>query len=344
MRSWSPGSAASGVGASPRRSRPNPGRSHRRARHPATPGALWRAPRSSGPTPPTRSCPGWWRPPRSTRAPHPPRGRLHHHGRPGAARDQRHRHHESVAAAGAAGDRSARWWSSPPPSSTGRPTGPVLLLGERAAPGRPAPGWNGPSSRSRATCPISPRTIPPPPSSSALLERARPRPRDGAVPGARLPGARSSRLRSPPAVHPSGGRGRRSLHVVVTDCRAPSTSPATGCSAGGTSAVSSAGAGRRSPPGARGRPRAAAPLGLVDLPPDCSACCATGGVSTIAASRDGFRYRYTTAGAVEDFARRLRLEGTVGRRREARRADAAVEDFFRRSPAVIERRGAGDVS
>jgi UDP-glucose 4-epimerase len=42
---------------------------------------------------------------------------------------------------------------------------------------------------------------------------------------------------------------------------------------------------------------------------------------------------------VEDFARGLRLRSTVGEPRPAYRYDAAVEDFFRRSPAVVKRPG-----
>ncbi|HEV7686377.1 MAG TPA: hypothetical protein VGQ80_07400, partial [Acidimicrobiia bacterium] len=49
----------------------------------------------------------------------------------------------------------------------------------------------------------------------------------------------------------------------------------------------------------------------------------------------GYRYRFTSAGTVEDFARHLRLRAAVGDRPPAYRYDPGVEDFFRRSPAVV---------
>jgi UDP-glucose 4-epimerase len=80
-------------------------------------------------------------------------------------------------------------------------------------------------------------------------------------------------------------------------------------------------------------------LGVVDLPPELLELLRFGrGVDNERLKRAGYRYRYTSAGAVEDFARTLRLEGTVGRHRPTYRYDADVEEFFRRSPAVTRER------
>ena len=51
--------------------------------------------------------------------------------------------------------------------------------------------------------------------------------------------------------------------------------------------------------------------------------------------RAGFRYAYTTAGAVEAFAQGLRLAGTIGNKHPTYRYERDVEDFFRHSPAVV---------
>lgn len=48
----------------------------------------------------------------------------------------------------------------------------------------------------------------------------------------------------------------------------------------------------------------------------------------------GFRYRYTSAGAVENFAEAVRLRTTVGKR-PVYRYEQDVEAFFRHSPAVV---------
>ncbi|MGH9210324.1 MAG: NAD-dependent epimerase/dehydratase family protein [Acidimicrobiales bacterium] len=49
----------------------------------------------------------------------------------------------------------------------------------------------------------------------------------------------------------------------------------------------------------------------------------------------GFHYEYTSAGAVESFARSLRLRNTVGDPEPAYRYESDVEQFFRHSPAVV---------
>jgi UDP-glucose 4-epimerase len=49
----------------------------------------------------------------------------------------------------------------------------------------------------------------------------------------------------------------------------------------------------------------------------------------------GFAYRYTSAGAVENFAEASRLRRTVGDSRPSYRYERDVEAFFRHSPAVV---------
>ena len=49
----------------------------------------------------------------------------------------------------------------------------------------------------------------------------------------------------------------------------------------------------------------------------------------------GFRYGYTSAGAVQAFVEAMRLRGTVGESPSAYRYERDVEQFFRHSPAVV---------
>jgi UDP-glucose 4-epimerase len=51
--------------------------------------------------------------------------------------------------------------------------------------------------------------------------------------------------------------------------------------------------------------------------------------------RAGFRYEYTSAGAVEAFAEALRLRATVGNTDGGYRYERDVEQFFRHSPTVV---------
>ena len=84
--------------------------------------------------------------------------------------------------------------------------------------------------------------------------------------------------------------------------------------------------------------RALRRLGIVDLPPELLGLLRYGrGVDNRRFKQAGYRYRYTSAGAVDHFARSLRLKATVGSPRPAYRYDPAVEEFFRRSPAVANR-------
>ena len=57
--------------------------------------------------------------------------------------------------------------------------------------------------------------------------------------------------------------------------------------------------------------------------------------------RAGFRYRYTSAGAVEAFVQALRLTSTVGALEPGYRYERDVEQFFRHSPAVVRDGEAG---
>jgi UDP-glucose 4-epimerase len=88
------------------------------------------------------------------------------------------------------------------------------------------------------------------------------------------------------------------------------------------------------------RPRAfAAPLlrlGIVQFPPEMEGLMRYGrGVDTSALVRTGFEYRYTSAGAVESFARANNLRRSMGSGEPAYRYERDVEQFFRHSPAVV---------
>ena len=75
---------------------------------------------------------------------------------------------------------------------------------------------------------------------------------------------------------------------------------------------------------------------ILDLPPEVLSLLRYGrGVDNSPFKRSGFRYRYSTAGTVDAFARSLRLEGTVGSNQPSYRYERDVETFFRHSPAVV---------
>ena len=84
---------------------------------------------------------------------------------------------------------------------------------------------------------------------------------------------------------------------------------------------------------------AAAPLSrakILDLPPEILALLRYGsGVDNRKLKRAGFAYRYTSAGAVDSFARASRLRATVGEVDTRYTYEREVEDFFRHSPAVV---------
>jgi len=84
---------------------------------------------------------------------------------------------------------------------------------------------------------------------------------------------------------------------------------------------------------------AAAPLrqlGLLDLPSELLTLLRFGrGIDNRRLKDAGFTYRYTSAGAVENFARARRLRRTVGATPPEYTYERDVEAFFRHSPAVV---------
>jgi UDP-glucose 4-epimerase len=83
---------------------------------------------------------------------------------------------------------------------------------------------------------------------------------------------------------------------------------------------------------------AAAPLGRigVELPQELLDLLRYGrGVDNRRLKQAGFDYRYTSAGAVENFVRAVRLQSSVGTRRPTYHYEQDVEQFFRHSPAVV---------
>ncbi len=77
-------------------------------------------------------------------------------------------------------------------------------------------------------------------------------------------------------------------------------------------------------------------LGIIQFPPEMEALARFGrGVDTSRFSATGFEYRYTSAGAVDSFARANNLRRALGRREPEYRYEREVEQFFRHSPAVI---------
>ena len=77
-------------------------------------------------------------------------------------------------------------------------------------------------------------------------------------------------------------------------------------------------------------------LRLAELPPEVLSLLRYGrGVDNRRLQRAGFRYEYTSAGAVESFAKAMRLRNTVGEGEPAYRYERDVEAFFRHSPAVV---------
>jgi len=88
------------------------------------------------------------------------------------------------------------------------------------------------------------------------------------------------------------------------------------------------------------RPRAfVAPLrrlGIVQFPPEMEGVVRYGrGVDTTRLVECGFDYRYTSAGAVESFARANNLRRATGTGEPMYRYEQDVEQFFRHSPAVV---------
>ena len=83
---------------------------------------------------------------------------------------------------------------------------------------------------------------------------------------------------------------------------------------------------------------AAAPLARVgvELPQELLDLLRYGrGVDNRRLKQAGFAYRYTSAGAVENFVEAIRLQRAVGSRRPTYHYEQDVEQFFRHSPAIV---------
>jgi UDP-glucose 4-epimerase len=77
-------------------------------------------------------------------------------------------------------------------------------------------------------------------------------------------------------------------------------------------------------------------LDLLQFPPEMEGVARFGrGVDTSRLIATGFEYRYTSAGAVESFARANNLRRALGRRDPEYRYEREVEQFFRHSPTVV---------
>jgi UDP-glucose 4-epimerase len=77
-------------------------------------------------------------------------------------------------------------------------------------------------------------------------------------------------------------------------------------------------------------------LGLVEMPDELIALLKYGrGIDNRRLKRAGFRYHYTSAGAIKAFVESLRLREAVGQSEPAYRYERDVEAFFRHSPAVV---------
>jgi UDP-glucose 4-epimerase len=77
-------------------------------------------------------------------------------------------------------------------------------------------------------------------------------------------------------------------------------------------------------------------LGVVQFPPEMEAVLKYGrGVDTSRLIETGFTYRYSSAGAVESFARANNLRRAVGTKGPSYQYEQDVEHFFRRSQAVV---------
>jgi UDP-glucose 4-epimerase len=77
-------------------------------------------------------------------------------------------------------------------------------------------------------------------------------------------------------------------------------------------------------------------LGVFGFPPELEPLLRYGrGMDTSKLLAAGFEYRYTSAGAVESFARHQRLHKGAGKRPDSYVYEHDVEQFFRHSPSVV---------
>lgn len=81
-----------------------------------------------------------------------------------------------------------------------------------------------------------------------------------------------------------------------------------------------------------------ATLRVVDLPPELLDLLRYGrGIDNRKLKAAGFRYEFTSAGAIESFSRASRLRKAIGESRPSYTYERDVESFFRRSAAVVRR-------
>jgi UDP-glucose 4-epimerase len=77
-------------------------------------------------------------------------------------------------------------------------------------------------------------------------------------------------------------------------------------------------------------------LGIFGFPPELEALLRYGrGMDTSRLTAAGFEYRYTSAGAVQSFARNQRLRKGMGRKPATYVYEHDIEQFFRHSPSVV---------
>ncbi len=90
------------------------------------------------------------------------------------------------------------------------------------------------------------------------------------------------------------------------------------------------------PAGTRAAGATLARLKLIDFPPELEGLLRYGsGIDTTRLTNTGFHCRYTSAGTVDSFIRATRLRRSVGRPPRSYTYEQDVEQFFRRSSAVV---------
>jgi UDP-glucose 4-epimerase len=83
-------------------------------------------------------------------------------------------------------------------------------------------------------------------------------------------------------------------------------------------------------------------LGMIEFPPELEGLLRYGrGIDTSRLEKTGFACRYTSAGAVDSFIRATRLRRSLGHAPTAYTYEQDVEQFFRRSRAVVHPGGDG---
>ncbi len=81
-------------------------------------------------------------------------------------------------------------------------------------------------------------------------------------------------------------------------------------------------------------------LGIIEFPPEMENLLRYGrGVDTSRLKKTGFKFRYSSAGAVDSFIRAVRLRRSVGEAHPAYTYEPDVEQFFRHSSSVVRPTG-----